>query len=166
MGYIIAFSGSHGTGKTTAVFEKARELKIALRDQRIGVLAENACFCPYPINRETTPESQMWIFTNHIASELSLLAKFDVVVSDRTALDAIAYTLVAGYDSLAEGMLMLCKEHLRHYKKIFFKSIQQNSYLIEDGLREGADMHFQKAIEKTLLDLYERVCLSDKLQLI
>ena len=151
----IAYSGSHGTGKTTSVFEKAKELKITMREKTVGVLAENVIFCPLPINKNTTPGSQMWIFTNKLQAEIEFLAKYDVVISDRTAVDAIAYTFVAGFRELGEAMLELVKQHIKNYDQIIFKSIKHNNYLIPDGLREGYDQKFQKDVEETLLGLYK-----------
>ncbi len=62
MGKIIAFSGTHGTGKTTSVFKLAYELKMENPTLKIGVLQETARTCPHPINKDTTPQAQSWIF--------------------------------------------------------------------------------------------------------
>jgi Ni2+-binding GTPase involved in maturation of urease and hydrogenase len=48
----IAFSGSHGCGKTTSVFKKCFELKKEYKN--VDVLVETARESPFPINRETT----------------------------------------------------------------------------------------------------------------
>ena len=91
LNYIIAESGSHGTGKTTAVYNKAAQLKLDCPDKKIGTHVENLAFCPYPINEETTEDSQLWIFTHHIQAELFLLTHYDILVSDRTIVDCIGF---------------------------------------------------------------------------
>jgi len=153
----VAFSGSHGTGKTTSVFEKAKEMKLFAKDKTVGVISENAMFCPLPINKHTTPNSQMWIFTNQVQAEIAFLAKYDIVISDRTAVDAIAYTLVAGFTELGEAMLELVKNHIGNYDEIYFKSLKHHNYLINDGVRDGTDRNFQEQVERVLLDLYEKL---------
>jgi len=153
----LAFTGSHGTGKTTSVFQKAKEMKILAKDKTVGIISENAMFSPLPINRDTTPNSQMWIFTNQIQSEIAFLAKYDVVISDRTAVDAIAYTFVAGFIELGKAMLELVKNHIKNYDEIYFKTLKHNNYLIADGVRDGKDKRFQKEVEVVLLDLYEKL---------
>jgi AAA domain len=157
MATCIAFTGTHATGKTTSVYEKVREIKLRLKDKTVGIVTENAMFSPYPINKETTRESQLWIFTNQIQAEISLLARYDVVISDRTAVDSIAYTEVAGFHDLAQTMLDLVKHHIHIYDEIYFKRLTDNNYLIEDGVREGKSKEFQQEVEAVMLALYEEL---------
>jgi len=80
-----------------------------------------------------------------------------VVISDRTAVDAIAYTFVAGFIELGKAMLELVKNHIKNYNEIYFKTLKHNNYLIENGVRDGKDKRFQEEVEVVLLDLYEKL---------
>jgi hypothetical protein len=153
---IIAFTGTHGVGKTTSVYRKAYDLKILFPDKRIGVFNENAVNCPFPINEKTTKEAQLWMFTNQISTELDYLSKYDILVSDRTCIDCIAYSLYRGFEDIAEKMLDFSKIHINRYKEIYFKEIEKNPYAIENGLR-STEKNFQLGVEKILKSLYKKL---------
>ena len=160
-GRIIAYSGAHGTGKTTSVYEFAGCLKKQMPNKRIGILEENAGLCPYPINKKMSRESQLWIFTHQIQAELAMTARYDLVVADRSAVDPIAYTWTADMIQLAEGMMTIIPEHLPIYQKIIFKTILNNQYLVDDGFRESDDFGFQLQVETIMLNLYSRLGFTD-----
>lgn len=153
---IVAYTGSHGVGKTTSMLDKAKTLKLDLPGKTITTLAENVIESPYPINQETTEESQRWIFTNQMQAELKMMSFYDVVVTDRTVLDAVAYTYVAGFDRMAEAMFAMFQCHCHIYDQVYFKTIRKNNYLVSDGLRDASDLDFQRNVETVLLDLYRR----------
>ncbi len=156
MGNIIAYSGTHGTGKTTAVYDRIASLKKEKPELIIGPHAENLVFCPYPINGKSTEERQMWVFTNHIQAELNLMTHYDIVVSDRSAVDAIAYTSAHGFKDLAERMLGLVQHHMAHYSEIVFMMSEGNDHLHDDGLRE-LDMPFRKEVQVHMLWIYTQL---------
>lgn len=141
---IIAYSGPNGTGKTKAVLERVAALKEALPSKRIGFLAENMTFCHYGINGESTPERQMWIFTNHIQAELLLLQHYDLIVTDRSAVDAIAYTHALGWPDLARSMTELVRHHMPLYREINVLGIPVNA----------TDLGFKVSIETSLIQFY------------
>jgi hypothetical protein len=157
---IYAFSGTHGTGKTTAALEFASSLKKKYPTKRIGFLSEVARTCPYPINQFINDKSQMWIFSTQISRELSMLSYNDIVVSDRSAIDAIAYTLIGNMHSLAAGMEELIKRHLGYYKEIRIKLIENNPYNYEDGTRNCNDEIFRKGIQNHIISITSRLCRS------
>ncbi|NOX32533.1 MAG: AAA family ATPase [Deltaproteobacteria bacterium] len=157
MGSLIAFTGSHGTGKSTAASVMYRDLKYKYPKKSIHVLFDQEVFCPYPINKETTPESQLWIFTNQIRQELSLLSRFDLVVTDRTIVDVIAYTSSAGFDSLTMAMLSIAENHMSIYRKIYFRKIINNDFCYADGIREAKDQTFRDEIEELMLVYFDEL---------
>lgn len=159
-GKVIAISGTHGTGKTTRVLEIARALKIEFPGRTVATLMEQASVSPLPINRKTLPETQMWLFTSHIAREIELSARFDMVVSDRSAVDAIAYTRYMGMDEAAQDMISLVRHHLPVYSQIYFSFYSMNEFWFPDGLRESKDRRFRQDIENMLLDIYLELGLS------
>ncbi len=154
---IVSFTGSHGVGKTTSVFEKARELKILHPNKTVTALTENAKHSPFKINKETSKRSQNWIFTNQLQQELYLSAHYDIVVGDRTILDAVAYTVTANMLPLAESMFNMAVEHFDIYDEIYFKTIAKNEYFYADGNRDSEDRVFRQNIENSLLFLYQRM---------
>ncbi|MEW5733751.1 MAG: AAA family ATPase [Thermodesulfobacteriota bacterium] len=155
LGTIHAFSGAHGTGKTTAVFSLAARLKRDLPLARVGIVQEVAGKSPFPINRDTSEKGQLWIFSSQIAAELSAAADFHRVVSDRCAVDAIAYTQVAGFDRLAEGMIALYREHLPLYREIRVLS-PRAGLLVPDGMRD-VDSAFQQEVHARIVALHRRL---------
>lgn len=152
---IISFSGSHGTGKTTSAFRLAEQLKIEHPTKSVHVLCNQARLAPLPINKETTSESQLWIFTNQIQQQIALLEKFDILVCDRTPVDCMAYTYVAGFERLANDMCSIMFHHTHRYKQIHFKTIAHNEFCHPDGLRESKDRGFRQAIEDAMHVFYD-----------
>ena len=69
---IIAFSGAHGTGKTTAVYDLAAKLK--KNGVNVGIITETARECPFPVMSSgchVPPEySQLWIFNRQMQAEI------------------------------------------------------------------------------------------------
>ena len=59
----------------------------------------------YAKHKDKPKETQLWMFTNRIQMEISLLTKFDILICDRTIFDTIAYTRYFGFDKLADKIL-------------------------------------------------------------
>ena len=87
----VAFIGSHGIRKTSAV------LAFAATVQRAGCSAELAREVvrdnPLGINEGATGEAQLWVLVSQIRQELELARKADVLVTDRGVMDNFAYYL-------------------------------------------------------------------------
>lgn len=154
MGEIISFTGAQGTGKTTATYQKAAELKICYPHKSIKALCDLEHACPFPINKETTREAQAWIFSNQIRQELSSLAGFDIVVTDRTIVDVIAYTQVAGFHSLTASMVAFAESYISIYRQVTFRNIATNELCYSDGIREADDQEFRSNVENALEELW------------
>lgn len=157
MGALIAITGPHGTGKTTAVFETAAKLKKAVYGD-VGVVLEVARRCPYPIVSAgavySTKQAQMWIFTAQIQAEQDAILRHDWVVSDRTIVDCIAYTAACGHHDLAFAMKEFAKAYVHiTYDKIHFRSLHEHDYLVEDGVR-SLDRKIRQEMEMALVSLY------------
>lgn len=162
---IIAITGAHGTGKTTAALELVAAIKREHPDKTVGYVAENVAFCPYPINQGTTHDAQLWMFTHHIQTELLQLAAYDIVVSDRSCVDYIAYADAAGFSFLAASMFMLARNHYQNYSRIIFHTIDNHPFLADDGFRD-TDPVFQREIEERLLKYYELLKITGKLEVV
>lgn len=155
-GRIIAFSGTHGTGKTTAAYRMAARLKRSETGD-VGIVCEIARQCPYPIvSRESirgSPEAQMWIFASQIRAEMDACMLYPVVVCDRTILDCIAYSAACGYHDLAYAMREIGRHHIQAYKSVYLMRISHHDYLADDGVR-NLDRPFRQEVEMSLISLY------------
>jgi len=151
---IISFTGTHGIGKTDAALNQGAELKRACPGKSVHVLHDLEAFCPFKINGDTTEAAQTWLFAQQIRAELSTLAVFDIVVSDRTLVDVIAYTYVAGFIDLADGMLAYARQHVKNYHRIYFKKIINNDHCHADGIRDAENKLFRQDVEDVLGQLY------------
>jgi nicotinamide riboside kinase len=89
----VAFVGSHGIRKTTAVHAFANVMQRAGRSVEHGreVVRDN----PLGINEGATGESQLWVLVSQIRQELRLSQHADVLVLDRGVMDNFAYYLRA-----------------------------------------------------------------------
>ena len=147
------FSGSHGTGKTTSVYNYAMTCKIQFPGRNVGISSENARVTPYkPINQNSCKNNQLWIFTDQISKEIKHSSTYNLLICDRTCVDSIAYTWFID-ESLAKSMLEFAKEWVYTYNKIYFKTIDNNDYLEYDGIRD-CDRDYRQRIEDKMLECY------------
>ncbi len=97
----IAFIGSHGIRKTSALLAFAATVQRAGRSVELGreVVRDN----PLGINERATGEAQLWVLVSQIRQELELAHKADVLATDRGVMDNYAYYLRAngGVDRFA-----------------------------------------------------------------
>ena len=97
----IAFIGSHGIRKTTALLAFAAEVQRAGRSVELGreVVRDN----PLGINEGATGEAQLWVLVSQVRQELELARKADILATDRGVMDNYAYYLRAcgGTDEFA-----------------------------------------------------------------
>ena len=89
----VAFIGSHGIRKTSAVLAFAATVQRAGRSAELAreVVRDN----PLGINEGATGEAQLWVLVSQIRQELELARKADVLVTDRGVMDNYAYYLRA-----------------------------------------------------------------------
>src|SRR5690242_1625911 len=89
----VAFIGSHGIRKTTALLAFAAEVQRAGRSVELGreVVRDN----PLGINEGATGEAQLWVLVSQVRQELELSRKADVLATDRGVMDNYAYYLRA-----------------------------------------------------------------------
>jgi nicotinamide riboside kinase len=89
----IAFIGSHGIRKTSALLAFAAVVQRSGRSVELGreVVRDN----PLGINERATGEAQLWVLVSQIRQELELAHKADVLATDRGVMDNFAYYLRA-----------------------------------------------------------------------
>jgi len=142
----VAFIGSHGIRKTTAVHAFANTMQRAGRSVEHGreVVRDN----PLGINESATGEAQLWVIVSQVQMELRLAPKAEVLVLDRGVMDNFAYYLRAcgGDDPFAiEPMVEKWSET---YDMVV--RLAPDIGLRSDGIRSTSDA-FRDEIE-TILD--------------
>lgn len=162
LGRIIAYSGTHGTGKSTAVYELAADLK-KRRGGEVGVILETARACPFAICAEgqtTSMVAQRWIFSAQLQAELYMIRRYPITVSDRSVVDCIGYTAAMGaadgdvkWTEVAVAMAQVVQGHMDFYEQIIFRSVRHHDYLCDDGLRHQ-DWEFRQLVEEKMLRIY------------
>jgi nicotinamide riboside kinase len=87
----IAFIGSHGIRKTSALLAFAAEAQRAGRSVELGreVVRDN----PLGINEGATGEAQLWVLVTQVRQELELARRADILATDRGVMDNFAYYL-------------------------------------------------------------------------
>lgn len=158
---IIVYTGTHGTGKTTAASKRVDALRVEQPDADIVLVEESARLCPYPINLDGTLLSQRWIFARQMERELSALAGSpDFIIMDRCVVDVAAYTSTLdrpGCYAHAEAMLALCGEHVAIYDEVIFLATHNNNHWHPDGVREARNAQWRNQVEWQLLEFYRRL---------
>jgi len=141
----VAFIGSHGIRKTTAVHAFANVMQRAGRSVEHGreVVRDN----PLGINEGATGEAQLWVLVSQIRQELQLAQKADVLVLDRGVMDNFAYYLRAcgGEDLFDIGPLVTSWSAT--YDMIV--RLKPDVALRSDGVRSTSDA-FRDEIEDIL----------------
>lgn len=150
----IAYSGTHGTGKTTSCFNLATQCKLVCNNKSVHLITEVASESPFKINKSTTEESQTWIFNKQMLVELECCSKYKLVITDRTIVDNIGYTMVAGFNNLALGQIEFAKSFMHTYDKIFFRHTNHNNFHFEDGIRDGVDKDFRDKVQDKMIEIY------------
>ena len=110
----LGFTGAQSTGKT----EKCKEL---FKRYRIPVIREIARCCPFPINKQATRNSQLWIFVTMVKRELEYGKNFPGgFCCDRTLADVLAYSESDGFNGLSKDFWAFTQGWMNTYSKIFF----------------------------------------------
>jgi nicotinamide riboside kinase len=141
----VAFVGSHGIRKTTAVHAFANTMQRAGRSVEHGreVVRDN----PLGINEGATGEAQLWVLVSQIRQELRLSQNAEVLVLDRGVMDNYAYYLRAcnGEDPFDVGPLV--RRWSASYDMVV--RLLPDVELRDDGVRSTSDT-FRDEIEDIL----------------
>jgi nicotinamide riboside kinase len=140
----VAFVGSHGIRKTTAVHAFANTMQRAGRSVEHGreVVRDN----PLGINESATGEAQLWVIVSQIQMELQLARKAEVLVLDRGVMDNYAYYLRAAKDDLFD-LGPLVAQWSKTYDMVV--RLHPDIDLRADGVRSTSD-EFRGEIERLL----------------
>jgi hypothetical protein len=142
----VAFIGSHGIRKTSALLAFAAEVQRAGRSVELGreVVRDN----PLGINEGASGEAQLWVLVSQIRQELELARKADVLATDRGVMDNYAYYLRSCGGMDAYDVLPLVRRWSLTYDLVV--RLLPDVALTADGVRSTSDS-FRDEIE-TILD--------------
>lgn len=143
----VAFIGSHGIRKTTAVHAFANTMQRAGRSVEHGreVVRDN----PLGINEAATGEAQLWVLVSQIRQELQLGSNAEVLVLDRGVMDNYAYYLRACDGDDPFDVAPLVRRWSATYDMVV--RLLPDVELRDDGIRSTSDT-FRDEIE-SILDL-------------
>jgi nicotinamide riboside kinase len=141
----IAFIGSHGIRKTSALLAFAAEVQRAGRSVELGreVVRDN----PLGINEGATGEAQLWVLVSQIRQELELARKADVLATDRGVMDNYAYYLRACGGDDRYDVLPLVRRWSGTYDLVV--RLLPDVALQADGVRSTSDA-FRDEVEAIL----------------
>jgi hypothetical protein len=160
----IAIAGTHSTGKTTLL----ERVECQLRKQgytvaRVGDLAVEAREHGFPILREHTFTSTLWIMARGISLELENSLSSDIVLVDRPVPDALGYLMAALKfrnqhltEFEADYLETLVKQHARTYRRIFKTSID-NTKPIDDTKVRDMDPIFRSDVAAALDSVFSHL---------
>ena len=129
----VAFIGAHSTGKT----EKSRSYA---KEHGYLRVPEAARTCPFPINRQASRETQLYIWSSQLVLELDQIhwaeeTGVEGIVCDRSLLDPFIYSVDRGFAGLVDDMLPLTRDWMKTYTKIYFVR-PLNNIVKRDGIRD------------------------------
>ena len=154
----IAFVGSHGIRKTSAVLAFAAVVQRAGCSAELGreVVRDN----PLGINEGATGEAQLWVLVSQIRQELELARKADVLVTDRGVMDNYAYYLRACGGTDRYDVEPLVRRWSDTYDLVV--RLLPDIELKADGVRSTSD-EFRQEIEAILNEALPRLVPPDRL---
>jgi len=147
LGKIIAFAGIHSSGKTAGVLEMVSELK--KRSINAWFVVDVARTVRLPLNEKGNWLTQEVIAHRMAVQLLEAASKHDVVITDRTLLDCLAYNLAAGTPEDSE-------EHQRIKRFIYDFTNTYNPVVFQlmtglgvhaDGVRSLNEDFYQKSLD-------------------
>ena len=87
----VAVSGSHSTGKSS--FLRLVKQHLDIRNIQYTIVADMATRCPFPILKQQTIESSLWMISTSVAEEIAALNKTGIVLIDRPIIDTWPYLM-------------------------------------------------------------------------
>jgi nicotinamide riboside kinase len=156
----VIVTGAYSTGKTTFVRSLERSLKAT--GKTFAVLDEVSRICPFPLNREQTGQSNIWLATTQISRELHAASTgTDIILCDRGIPDILAHMFER--NSSADPMLLELTRFLESwcgtYDLFLATTIDPEIAPIPDGIREPDPAYREKLhrAAEAILDRYVNV---------
>lgn len=147
---IIAFSSTHGTGKSSLCYSLTSKMK--LNGYSVIVLDELARENPFPINKEANIKSQYWMIFSQILKEIVKSERYDYIICDRSVIDALIYGKILHIlnDDLDKFLVNYIKTF---YLTIFIPNPEKFNFQKDDGVRD-LDPDFRMKVYEELKKFY------------
>ena len=164
----LGVAGTHSTGKTSFLDALSESLQgKGLRVGRVTDVAREARDAGFPILRDHTFESTLWIMTRCINKQLQLALANDVVLVDRPALDAVGY-LWAALETRGQRLswreeqtlVTLAQQDAASYPRLFRTQLDPSIPL---GPGRDPDLAFRKSAAAHIATAFERLELTYEL---
>lgn len=151
--YRISISGTHSTGKTT-LFNKVTN---SIDRKHIGCIPEIARILinkGFKLNQDITEYGIINYITEYLKNER--IIQSDIVVSDRSLIDLLAYVKTNNSPKIRQRYLDLIEEVVFEESKRFdcYIYIPIEFPLILDKVRPS-DISYQKQVDNTFLQLFD-----------
>ncbi|MEJ0050143.1 MAG: AAA family ATPase [Methylovirgula sp.] len=158
----IGITGTHSTGKSTFVNGIEKALKNDGFDVgRVDDLATRASDLGFPILRDHTFESTLWIMAECMRQEAELALSSDVIIVDRAVPDAFGYLLAALQISgrkldrkRLEILQAIAGAHVRDYDFLVMTELNQSIPL---GEGRDPDSAFREAAASQILKIVDEI---------
>lgn len=155
----IGMAGAHGTGKTSmanAMLQTEAFSKSVLVPSTARQIKEYG----YPINREATELSQILVPLLRMVDEYEAEPKAanEALISDRTLVDSLAYTMYQNDHVWESGALIefvsrrLTEMHMNSYDYVLYFPIYWDG--VQDGVRDP-DENYRRSIDANILSILE-----------
>jgi thymidylate kinase len=158
----IAFTGSHGVGKTTLINELEKELSISKNIEVTKEIPRIICEVvnnpEYFRRGQNNLDKQLLILLGQVIQEYDLSkSDLEIVLCDRTIFDHWAYTLYLFKNELNNDYIKIIEnflvKHMSSYDKIFYLPIEFD--VEDDGTRED-DKKFQEQVDSLIINNLEK----------
>lgn len=151
----VGITGTHSTGKSSffAALERAL-VPLNRRVCRIGDFANRAKSLGFPILKEHTFESTLWIMAECMRLEAEQSLSFDIILVDRPVIDALGYLRAAleltGRTIGEQRLAAIVSAHTPDYDVLIKTSLDPG---IELGAGRDKDPDFRKAAARWIEQL-------------
>jgi hypothetical protein len=155
----IGMAGAHGTGKTSMALAMLKTQAFS-KSILVPSTARQIKEYGYPINREATELSQLLVPLLRMVDEYEHepQAENEALISDRTLVDSLAYTMYQNDHVWESGSLIefvsrrLTEMHMSSYDYVLYFPIYWDG--VEDGVRDP-DENYRRAIDSNVLSILE-----------
>jgi GTPase SAR1 family protein len=160
----IAVAGTHSTGKTTFLSRLRHLLETAgYHVASVGDQAADARDKGFPILRDQTATTTLWIMTTGIAAELVAGRRAEIVLVDRPITDALAYDAAAHSwrrepvdPARAAFLAEIARGWVPTYDLIYRAEIDPTYGIDNDGHRD-LDPAYRLLVDRAITDVHTRL---------
>ena len=159
----IAISGTHSTGKTTFLEELQKQVSSHLKIQVVRGTAHEAMTLGFPILKNHTFQSTLWMMAAGMKAETELEFKNGIIFVDRPVMEPLAYyrAAVKSRNEVIKAedeqcLLGIARSFLGTYRMVI-KTDVDPSAPISDNKKRDHDAAFRNSADVEIDRLYEEL---------